>query len=504
SLLLLVVVLPRLVLAALAFGRERAMARDVAFDLQEAYYQRLIAVISPARVQLCIYADHSEDKAALLRLLLRDAQKGTGAIHTAIGTPGGDVLCVAELPEMAEMAESGDPARLQAALDARPSWLRKAVGAIWRPWNTQHAPAAATGRQALHAVREGSDVVLLVVQGVGELQAASAWLRWLGKPVLAVLRLPGNTAVQTQEISAQCQLQLRDAGLVAQVLFFDAFARCWIQERVLLAAIGRSVAAAKREGCARLASAWHERHLARLRSAMATLADHLVFAARQREEVHSPPLSLSSLVSAAERESAQRSKDAAMVAVAERLQRSEADATSRLLALHGADPAAAGPLTHRLTEKFAVQEAVNTPQAGMAGAATGAAMGASVDLLVGGLTLGAAAALGALLGGGAAFVAAAWKNKDAAGGVSAVQLSDEMLQAMVEAGLLRYLAIATNDGGGADLHEVVAAVQAQREMFRALWAQARAAQHAQEPASRLAQALESLVLKVVSDLYPAS
>ena len=113
------------------------------------------------------------------------------------------------------------------------------------------------------------------------------------------------------------------------------------------------------------------------------------------------------------------------------------------------------------------------PQAGVAGAATGAAMGASVDLLVGGLTLGAATALGALVGGGAAFIGAAWKNRATAGGATLVQLSDEMMQAMAEAALLRYLAVAHYGRGpiGAEgelrpfwKSDVVVAVEARRSL----------------------------------------
>lgn len=515
SLLLLVVVVPRLVLAALAFGRERVLAREVAIDLAEPYFQRLIAALCPARVQLCVYADRHEDRAALLRVLLRDAEEGEGAIRIAIGTPGGDMLCIAEMPDAPEIS-AGASARWLAARDGSPahaSWLHKAAGAVRRRWNTQSAAqATAADAQTVRAAREDSDVMVLVARSAGELQATTAWLQWLGKPVLVVLHLPGGAPAQAQEILAQCRQQARDAGLAAQVVFFDAFARCWIQERVLLDAIGRNLGEAKREGYARLCSAWHARHLKRLQSAMAALAGHLVFAARQREEVHSPPVSLKLLASAAKRQSSEHARKVAMVAVVERLQRSEVDATSRLLALYGGDAAAAGALTHRLEEKFVVQQAVSTPQAGMAGAATGAAMGASVDLLVGGLTLGAAAALGALVGGSAAFVAAAWKNKDTAGGVTTVQLSDEMLQAMLEAGLLRYLAISANDGAGVDLgvaepqlfwkSAVVAAVETDRESLKTLWAQARAA-HAPEPANRLAQTLEAMVLKLLRDFYPA-
>jgi len=76
-----------------------------------------------------------------------------------------------------------------------------------------------------------------------------------------------------------------------------------------------------------------------------------------------------------------------------------------------------------------------------AGAAAGATVGAHVDLATLGATLGAGAALGALLGGGAALAASVWRDKTSASGALAVQFSDEMLLAMLESCLLRYLAV---------------------------------------------------------------
>ena len=140
-------------------------------------------------------------------------------------------------------------------------------------------------------------------------------------------------------------------------------------------------------------------------------------------------------------------------------------------------------LEQPLKEKFDVQAPINAKEAGLAGAATGAASGASIDLVTGGLTLGAAAALGALIGGGAAYAGAAWKNRATPAGTTLVQLSDEMLQAMLEAALLRYLAIAIltaaptagESGETAVLWEsqVVAALEARKDSLARCWAEAR-------------------------------
>jgi hypothetical protein len=243
---------------------------------------------------------------------------------------------------------------------------------------------------------------------------------------------------------------------------------------------------------------------------MEAVAEHLLYAARQVQEVPSAALSMKSLVSVAERQAQALARQGAMDAVVRRLELSAAEMFARLRALHGIEDAAAGVLQHRLEEKFVVQQAVDTPQAGLAGAATGAAMGASVDLLVGGLTLGAATALGALVGGSAAFIAAAWKNRSTPGGSTVVQLSDEMMRAMVEAALLRYLAVAHYDrgpaGAGNELRpfwksDVVAAVEAHKPWLAPFWTTART-QPGDAQTAALARELETIGSKLLETLYP--
>jgi hypothetical protein len=295
----------------------------------------------------------------------------------------------------------------------------------------------------------------------------------------------------------------------AGVLAFNDFARCWVQERVLLDAIGRLVPPSKAAGYARIVTAWDQRNATRLERSMGAIAEHLLFAARQSEEVRSGALTVKNLMPA-ERQVQAQARQQAMDAVVQRLDESAAQMFARLRELHGVDETAALALQHRLQENFVVQQAVDSPQAGMAGAATGAAMGASVDLLVGGLTLGAATALGALVGGSAAYIAAAWKNRATPSGNSAVQLSDEMMQAMAEAALLRYLAVAHH--GRAPLApaseaawktEVVTAVEARKPMLAPLWTAARTQPDAGKLALHLARELEGIARAALAALYPA-
>jgi Domain of unknown function (DUF3482) len=150
---------------------------------------------------------------------------------------------------------------------------------------------------------------------------------------------------------------------------------------------------------------------------------------------------------------------------------------------------------------------IDRPQAGMAGAATGAAMGAGVDLLTGGLTLGAAAALGAMIGGGAGYLAAAWRNRASASGQPQVQLGDDLLQTFAEGLLLAYLAVAhrgvreEQEGPpSAWRSEVVAAVEARRAGLAARWQQARSAPEASTAVGPLALDLEEIARGLLARL----
>jgi hypothetical protein len=241
---------------------------------------------------------------------------------------------------------------------------------------------------------------------------------------------------------------------------------------------------------------------------MRLLASELVRAARDAEEVGSAPLGLRQLVNAADRDVAQRARDAARSTLLQRVRGGESAVLAELVQLHRAGAPVAPLASERLEQGFTEHNTLDTPQAGIAGAATGAAMGAGIDLLTGGLTLGAAAALGAVIGGGAAYVAAAWKNRGAPGGPPQVQLGDELLQALTETLLLAYLAVAHRtapEGGppGAWRSEVVAAVEGRREALVPLWQQARSGAEAGTATVSLARELEDLARALLARLQPA-
>lgn len=486
ALLAVVVVLPRLLLAAWCQWRERGLARRVPIDVHDPYYRRVLSLLSAARVHLGLVTHRATDREALLRVLAQESTAG----DTLIRTPQGDALQLLDL--------SG----------RQPPPAGTAGGWISRLWPRTEQALAGGADDALALARRENDVVLHVVREPADLEAAAPLLQWLGKPVLVLVGPPGGEAPAPPGAAVASADRARGQPLVAGVLSFGEFGRCWVQEPVLLEAVGRCLGEDDRPGFQRIVAAWQQRNELRLHRAMTAVAEHLLFAARQAQEVPAGALSVKSLLPA-ERQTQAGARQAAMDEVVKRLDVSAGQMFTRVRELHGLEVTEAVTLQHRLQEKFVVQQSVEGRQAGMAGAATGAAMGASVDLLVGGLTLGAAAALGALVGGSAGYLAAAWKNRATPGGATQVHLSDEMLHALAEAALLRYLAVVHHARGAQELAaswaaDVVAAVEAHRERLAPFWSAARTQPDPARLASALARELETVARQALRGIYPGA
>lgn len=466
ALLVSVVVVPRLVLATYAAWREQRLARAFPIDTHEPYFERVVSLMSSMRVQLGLLVHRSTDRERLLRVIAPQREH----LPLLVSSAAGDAMSLVDIPFVAE-----PPAK---AVDPEPSGLlirmRSALGWAPRPQGPAIDPA-------LLRAREECDAIVHAASDAADMASAMPLLDWLGKPVVRL-----------------------DMG-AASGLRIDEFAPCWVRDRVFLSAIAGALPAARQSGFEHIQRAWDARNDDRLHRSMVAVADHLLFAAKQVEEAHAGALSVKSLLPA-ERDAQASVRQHAMGRIVERLDASSASMAAQLRNVYGVDEAAAGALEHRLEERFLVQQPVDAPQAGMAGAASGAAMGASVDLLTGGLTLGTAAALGALVGGGAAYIAAAWKNRASPSGATIVQLSDDMLVALLEASLLRYVATVHWARGFTEpdarwKSEVTARVEPARPLLSGYWSAARS-----QPADRLvqplAQELDRLARAVLNHMYP--
>jgi hypothetical protein len=469
SLLVTVVVLPRLLLATYAAWREERLGRAFAFDAHSPYFERVLSLLASTRVQLGLLAHRQADRDKLLRVIAPHPDM----LPVLVSSLAGDVMGLVPVP----LVQSLPP--LHAQPPAPAGWMSRLRSALkFRP-----QPVEPAADPALVHARDECDLILHVAGRAGDVEEAAALLQWLGKPVVHI-----------------------DMG-GGRGLRFEDFARCWVLDGVFLAAVSQALPPPRREGFGHIARAWQARNDEQLHRSMLAVADHLLFAARQVEELQAGALSVKSLLPA-QREAQTGARQAAMERIARRLEESAASCFARLRHIHRVDDAAADALEHKLEERFVVQQPVDAPQAGMAGAATGAAMGASVDLLAGGLTLGAAAALGALVGGGAGYIAAAWRNRSSPTGATSVQLSDEMLEALLEAALLRYVAIIHWARGWPQVEarwkdEVTSCVRTERALLVGYWAAART-----QPAERLVQALAQelgrIAGAVLTHIYPQS
>jgi hypothetical protein len=492
ALLFVVVVAPRLLLAAWTAWQRRRAARAVRIDLRDPYYVQVLARVSPARVTLGLLAADAGARETVLRMLREVADHPPPrepAPWPLLGTARGDMLRIFEVPAgfrppsptVAAHAESSGAAQ---------AWLQDLLGRF-------KAAPRAQERDATQSALAETDLLLLLPASTADVQEATRLLHWVAQP--AIVLAPDD--------EAPYRAAVQRLGLAAEVLPLSRVTAHWLCDPLLLQAIAARLPPSKRAGFERVAATWNDRNATRFSEAMRLLARELVRSARDSEEVGTPPVSLRHLVNAAERDAVQRAREAARSALLQRLRSTETDVFAELVQLHRTGAPVAPLAAARMEADFTEHRAVDTPQAGMAGAATGAAMGAGIDLITGGLTLGAATALGAVIGGGAAYAAAAWKNRSNPAGQPQVQVGDELLQTLTETLLLAYLSVAhrgLQQGEGAApvawRSEVIAAVEARRGELAALWQQARAAADGATVVAPLGRELEGIARSLLGRL----
>jgi hypothetical protein len=229
------------------------------------------------------------------------------------------------------------------------------------------------------------------------------------------------------------------------VLSFDAFARCWLQEHALLAAIHALLEnPAQRDAFARLRGAWKERDESLLGHSASVIAEQLIATARDAEHVESAGFADKARVwfsggngaeSPAERQAQER--------MLRRLDAQVREATARLVSLHGLTGSASEELLQQLGSGFSVQRETDPDKAGLLGGlVTGALSGLAADLATGGLTFGAGALLGGIAGAIGARKLTQRYNAERGVTGSDVRWSEPFLDERLAAAMLRYLAVA--------------------------------------------------------------
>lgn len=413
-------------------------------------------------IDLALVSHTNAGKTTLARTLLgrdigevRDEAHVTAASERQelLHTPEGDVLALWDTPGF------GDSRRLARRLRHAGNPIGWFLSEVWDRlrdrafWSSQHA---------LRTVADEADVVLYLVnasespQDVAWLDAELEVLALLQRPVLVLLNQlgPPLSPEAEREETTRWRTRLAGAAIVREVMPLDAFARCWVQEGVLLDAVGRQLPPGQAPAFTRLRRRWLDERRGTWRAAMLVLAEVLLRAARDHEPV--PEAAgwnerLSRWGSALGWKKGEGgdvaalppAQAAALQRLSGRLQDDLRRAADRLIALHGLDGRAAGIVLERLGDRLALTQPLDETQAGLwGGLVTGALTGLKADVLTGGLTLGGGMLVGGLLGALGGLGLARGVNK-----VRGVESTDmawnaEVLLDLARATLLMYLAVA--------------------------------------------------------------
>ena len=435
--------------------------------------------------------------------------------HVLIDTPQGDALLLWDTPGF------GDSARLLRRLQASANpigWLLTQV------WDRLSDRPFFCSQQAIRNVREESDVVLYLVNAAED-PASAAYvdkemqiLGWIGKPVVVLLNQMGKPRGQEAQAAEEALWSRHLAAHVGTrgAIAMDAFARCWVQEDRLLGVVGGMLPEGKRAAFERLRGAWQARNLEVFDAAMHAIATQLAAAATDRESVESQGLPQRARRWVAsigtDRETPDPVAERAMDTLALRLDQAVRGNTDRLIALHGLSGRAKEGILARLAGQFEVDKPVDVATTGALGAmVSGALGGLAADLASGGLTFGAGALIGGIVGAlGAGGVARAYNQ--ARGEEGHVRWSAEFLTQRFGAALLRYLAVAHYGRGRGDWiegeypahwHPLVSEVIARhRDEIDAAWNAAEHWTDALEGAQRLDPLVETATREILVRLYP--
>lgn len=478
---------------------------------------------SPAHIQFALISHTNNGKTTLARTLVgvdvgevRDAAHVTvlAESHVLLTTDAGDTLQLWDTPGF------GDSVRLlkRLAMSGNPiGWFLREVVDRYRDrpfWLSQ---------QALRTARDAADVVLYLVnsseepQNAGYLPAEMKILDWLGKPVVVLLNQLGPPRPAAEEHAEQVRWKehLDQYPIVRDVLALDAFARCWVHERVFYEAVGKLVDEEKRPGYARLFAAWESNNINRLRESMQLIGAQLAEAAQDSQPIEEEDKNLlrTAMKAVGLAKSDRRRQEKAMAQLVERLNANIVATTTRLLKLHHLDPSDAAKINARVRENFSIRAPIDKAQAGLLGAVvSGAATGLSADLMAGGLTFGAGAVLGGIVGA-LTMAGAAWGfNTSTDRNRTTMQFADEFLQSLLVSSVLRYLAVAHFGRGRGNFVESEAPPFWQAEVEKAvadagdarIWQALRDEKEGSTARTRAADMVLRVSTDVLKRLYPGS
>ena len=477
-------------------------------------------------INLSLISHTNSGKTTLARSLLgRDVGEVRDTPHVT------DVATAYRLQETSDGTELllwdtpgfGDTARLLRRLKASSNPVGWIMSQLW----DRHADRPLwCSQQAMRNARESADVILYLVNAAEDPGDAAyvdmemEILSWVGKPVVVLLNQTGPPRGPAQEALEQekWRSHLQRFAIVHDWLTLDAFARCWIQEGVLLRAVGKLLPESKREPFARMIDQWRQQSMARFHSAMKILARQLAAAALDRQAIEEQWTDraraiLRSIGVGGGEGSTERER--AMALLAERLDSGIRAATDQLIVLHGLEGHAAKEVLRRMQEDYALSEPVNEGYAAVVGGiVSGALGGLTADLAAGGLSFGAGALGGGILGALGAGGLAKGYNVVRGADSAMVRWSFDFFQGLMRSALLRYLAVAHFGRGRGNYSEsehpkfwqsaVLTSVGNQVETINTIWEQGRLDATEAALADKIGPVLATCATQLLENFYPGT
>ena len=412
------------------------------------------------QIEWCLLSHTNIGKTTLTRTLLADdVGEVQDAAHVTSqsqryllqSTAQGDQLWLWDTPGF------GDSVRLYERLKQQGNPIGWFLSNVWDRWRDKPFYMS---QRALAAARDHADVMLYLVNAAEDPADAGYWsaemriLEWMRKPVLVLLNQVGDdtTAEQTERDLLRWRQALAPfSETVRDVLVLDAFTRSWWHERALMQSMARFLPAEKQPSFQRLLKDRELRQQEREQASLHALAEQLVRCTLAQEQFDQSDTKLwqrawskitAKLKPADGNEELPAQTREAMKRLLTLVQHADVQSTQRLLQIHQLDGQAASQIQQQLASDLQVTSPTDPREAGLWGALTaGAASGLGADLLVGGMSFGAGAVIGALVGA-VTFAGAAWgTNKMLDQEAQRFQLSTDYLSALAAQALLKYLVI---------------------------------------------------------------
>lgn len=329
---------------------------------------------------------------------------------------------------------------------------------IFETWDRFRNRALWCSQQAVRNVQEEADVVLYLVDA-SQKPSDSAFvgmemeiLKWIGKPVIVLLNQMGPPKLPlAEELDIEeWKISLRRYEVVKQVLGMDAFARCWVQEHVLLDHLTPLLAPEKRQTFTALKDAWIGKSSRVFDQAMTVLGRQISESLCDRVTVAKESILQKLGVG---RKTLNEEMDGARDQLSQRLAERSVAASNELIQLHELTGQRREHLEKSRQESFLVPQKVNENLwSAVGGILSGAAVGVVADIKTGGMTFGGGTVLGIFAGGAGSYLLAKGYNL-ARGGKDFVRWTEEHFAAQVETALLFYLAVSHWGRGRGDWAE---------------------------------------------------